>query len=80
VLAIDRKRESVTIKFTETAQIEPERLAQFVARSRGSQFSPGGVLKFHLKGTQPEDVIEQLQGLLRELSPEVVAQTWLQAK
>jgi transcription-repair coupling factor (superfamily II helicase) len=80
VLTIDRKRESVTIKFTETAQIEPERLAQFVARSRGSQFSPGGVLKFNLKGTQPEDVIEQLQGLLRELSPEVVAQTWLQTK
>ncbi len=80
VLTIDRKRESVTIKFTETAQIEPERLAQFVARSRGSQFSPGGVLKFNLKGTQPEDVIEQLQALLRELSPEVVAQTWLQAK
>jgi transcription-repair coupling factor (superfamily II helicase) len=80
VLTIDRKRESVTIKFTEQAQIEPERLAQFVARSRGSQFSPGGVLKFNLKGTQPEDVIEQLQALLRELSPEVVAQTWLQAK
>ena len=80
VLTIDRRRESVTIKFTETAQIEPERLAQFVARSRGSQFSPGGVLKFHLKGTQPEDVIEQLQALLRELSPEVVAQTWLQTK
>ena len=80
VLTVDRKRESVTIKFTETAQIEPERLAQFVARSRGSQFSPGGVLKFNLKGTQPEDVIEQLQALLRELSPEVVAQTWLQAK
>ena len=40
VLTVDRKRESVTIKFTETAQIaEPERLAQFVARSRGSQFS-----------------------------------------
>src|SRR5216684_3860239 len=80
VLTIDRKRESVTIKFTEQAQIEPERLAQFVARSRGSQFSPGGVLKFNLKGTQPEDVIEQLQALLRELSPDVIAQTWLQAK
>lgn len=45
----------------------------------GWQFSAGGVLKFNLKGTQPEDVIEQLQGLLRELSPEIVAQTtWLQ--
>ncbi|HEY2498467.1 MAG TPA: transcription-repair coupling factor [Candidatus Angelobacter sp.] len=80
VLAVDRKRDSVTIKFTEQAAIEPERLARFVAQARGAQFSPGGVLKFNLKSTQPEDVIDQLQGLLRELSPEVVAQTWLQAK
>ena len=80
VLAVDRKRDSVTIKFTEQAAIEPERLANFVAKSKGAQFSPGGVLKFNLKSTQPEAVIDQLQGLLRELSPEVTAQTWLQAK
>jgi len=42
VLAIDRKRDSATIKFTEQAQIEPERLARFVAQSKGAQFSPGG--------------------------------------
>jgi transcription-repair coupling factor (superfamily II helicase) len=80
VLAVDRKRDSVTIKFTEQAAIEPERLARFVAQSKGAQFSPGGVLKFNIKSTQPEAVIDQLNGLLRELSPEVVAQTWLQAK
>jgi transcription-repair coupling factor (superfamily II helicase) len=80
VLAIDRKRDSVTIKFTEQAAIEPERLARFVAQARGAQFSPGGVLKFSLKSTQPEELIDQLNGLLRELSPEVVAQAWLQAK
>ena len=80
VLAIDRKRDSVTIKFTEQAAIEPERLAHFVAQARGAQFSPGGVLKFSLKSTQPEELIDQLNGLLRELSPEVVAQAWLQAK
>ena len=80
VRAIDRKRDSVTIKFTEQASIEPERLARFVAQSRGAQFSPGGVLKFNIKSTQPEAVIDQINGLLRELSPEVVAQTWLQAK
>ena len=73
VLAIDRKRDSVTIKFTEQAAIEPERLARFVAQARGAQFSPGGVLKFNLKSTQPEELIDQLNGLLRELSPEVVA-------
>jgi hypothetical protein len=70
----------VTIKFTEQASIEPELLARYVAQTKGAQFSPGGVLKFNLKSTQPEAVIDQLQGLLRELSPEVVAQTWLQAK
>jgi hypothetical protein len=38
------------------------------------------VLKFNLKSTQPEEIIDQITGLLRELSPETVAQTWLQAK
>src|SRR5262249_6141516 len=80
VLAIDRKRDSVTIKFTEQAAIEPERLAKLVAQSRGAQFCPGGVLKFALNSTQPEAVIDQINGLLRELSPETVAQAWLQAK
>jgi transcription-repair coupling factor (superfamily II helicase) len=80
VLAIDRKRDSVTIKFTENAQIEPERLAKFVSQNRNAQFSPGGVLKFNLRSTQPEDVIDQINGLLRELSPEVVSETWLQPK
>ncbi len=80
VLAIDRKRDAVTIKFTEQAAVDPERLARFVAQNRGAQFSPGGVLKFGLKSTQPEAIIDQLNGLLRELSPETVAQTWLQPK
>jgi hypothetical protein len=38
------------------------------------------VLKFNIKSTRTEEVIDQINGLLRELSPEVVAQTWLQAK
>jgi len=80
VLAMDRKRDVVTIKFTEEAAVEPERLAHFVAQNRGAQFSPGGVLKFNLKSTQPEAIIDQLHGLLRELSPETVAQTWLAPK
>jgi transcription-repair coupling factor (superfamily II helicase) len=80
VLAIDRKRDSVTVKFTEQAQVDPERLARFVAGSRGAQFSPGGTLKFTLKSTKPEEIMDQINGLLRELSPEAVAQTWLQAK
>ena len=77
---MDRKRDSLTVKFTEQAQVDPERLAQFVASTRGAQFSPGGVLKLNLKSTQPDAIIDQLNGLLRELSPETTAQTWLQPK
>ena len=80
VLSIDRRRDAITLKFTEQAQVDPERLARFVANERGAQFSPGGVLKFHLKSTQQAEIIDQLNGLLRELSPEAVAQTWLHAK
>jgi transcription-repair coupling factor (superfamily II helicase) len=65
VLNIDRKRDGITIKFTEQAQIDPEKLAQFVARTKGAQFSPGGVLKFSLNSTQPEAVMEQVGELLR---------------
>ncbi|HWX56032.1 MAG TPA: transcription-repair coupling factor [Verrucomicrobiae bacterium] len=72
VLNIDRKRESLTIKFAEQAAIEPERLARFVAETKGSQFTPGGVLKFNLKSTQPEAVMQQVGTLLKDLSAEVV--------
>ena len=72
VLTVDRKRDVVTIKFTEQATVDPERLARFVAQNKGAQFSPGGVLKFNLKSTQPELVIYQLSALLRELSAEAL--------
>jgi transcription-repair coupling factor (superfamily II helicase) len=72
VLTIDRKRDTVTIKFTEQAAVDPERLAKFVAGARGAQFTPGGVLKFNLKSTQAEVVIEQVSGLLRELGAATV--------
>ncbi|HEY6348635.1 MAG TPA: transcription-repair coupling factor [Candidatus Angelobacter sp.] len=72
VMNVDRKRDSLTIKFTEQASVDPERLAKFVARTRGAQFTPGGVLKFTLKSTQPEAVMEQVSGLLKELSAEAV--------
>jgi transcription-repair coupling factor (superfamily II helicase) len=72
VLNIDRRRDTVTIKFTEQAAVDPERLARFVAQTRGAQFTPGGVLKFNLKSTQAEAIMEQVGSLLKELSPESV--------
>ncbi|MFZ3210145.1 MAG: transcription-repair coupling factor [Terriglobales bacterium] len=72
VAAIDRRREQVTIRFTQEAGVDPEKLAHFVAGQPGAQFSPNGVLKFSLKATQAEEVLERLKRLLEELAGEAV--------
>ena len=74
VSQIERKREAVSIRFTEKANVDPERLAQFVAKERGSQFTPAGILKFSLQEKQPEQVLGRLKSLLEELAGEAVAQ------
>jgi transcription-repair coupling factor (superfamily II helicase) len=74
VAAIDRKREQVSVRFTETAAVDPGKLAQFVARERGAQFSPGGVLKFTLRSTQAADVLRALRELLEQLASEEIHQ------
>jgi transcription-repair coupling factor (superfamily II helicase) len=72
--AIDRRREGVSIKFAESAAVDPEKLARFVAQNRGAQFSPSGMLKFQISSTSAEEVLTRLRGLLEELStPKVPA-------
>ena len=68
VNAIERKRDQVSIKFRQTATVDPERLARFVASQRGTQFSPDGTLKFTQKVTAAEDVLSHLKRLLEELA------------
>jgi len=70
VLGIDRKRESVQIRFSEQATVDPARLAEFVGKTKGVQFSPGGLLKFNLKSTDAELALFQITSLLHELSGE----------
>ncbi len=70
VIGIDRKRESVQIRFSEQASVDPARLAEFVGKTRGAQFSPGGLLKFNLKSTDAELALFQITSLLNELSGE----------
>lgn len=65
--ALDRKRDIIIIKFKQNANIDPGKLAQFVASQRGSQFTPDGTLKFVCKSTSPEEVLFQLRNLLEEL-------------
>jgi transcription-repair coupling factor (superfamily II helicase) len=70
VAQIERRREAVSIRFTESASVDPERLARFVAGEPGSQFTPAGVLKFALKEKQPEQVLARLKSLLEQLAGE----------
>ena len=70
VAQIERKRDAVSIRFTQKAMVDPERLAQFVAKEPGSQFSPAGVLKFTLKEKQAEEVLLRLKSLLEQLTGE----------
>ncbi len=72
VAQIERRREAVSIRFTEKAAVDPERLARFVAEEPGSQFTPAGVLKFSLKEKQPEQVLVRLKSLLEQLAGEQV--------
>jgi transcription-repair coupling factor (superfamily II helicase) len=73
VAGIERKRDQINIRFTEHAQIEPERLARFVAGERGAQFTPSGILRFTLRSTAPQQALERLQSLLLELAGQPVA-------
>jgi transcription-repair coupling factor (superfamily II helicase) len=68
VMAIDRKRDSVTFKFRQNAAVDPEQLAHFVAGQRGAQFTPDGLLKFVLKLTSADDVLRALRGVLEQLA------------
>jgi transcription-repair coupling factor (superfamily II helicase) len=70
VAQIERRREAVSIRFTEKATVDPERLARFVAAEAGAQFTPAGVLKFNLKEKQPEQVLVKLKALLEQLAGE----------
>ena len=67
--AIERKRDLISIRFRENAEIDPGKLAQFVSTQRGAQFTPDGTLKYVSKAVAPAEVLAQLRGLLQELSP-----------
>jgi transcription-repair coupling factor (superfamily II helicase) len=70
VTQIERRREAVSVRFTETAAVDPDRLARFVASEPGRLFTPAGVLKFSLTEKQPEQVLARLKSLLEQLAGE----------
>jgi transcription-repair coupling factor (superfamily II helicase) len=69
VTRVERKRDLVSVNFTQNAAVEPEKLARFVSTQRGAQFTPGGTLKFLVKGaTQAEEVLARIRAVLEELT------------
>jgi transcription-repair coupling factor (superfamily II helicase) len=72
VAQIERRRDAVSVRFTEKATVDPERLARFVQGEVGSQFTPAGVLKFTLKEKQPELILTRLKALLNQLAGDAV--------
>ncbi len=68
VVAIERKRDFVTLKFRPDATVDPEQLARFVSAQRGAQFTPDGMLKFVLKATAAEEVLRALRTILEQLA------------
>ena len=65
---IERKRELVNIKFRQDASIDPGKLARFVASQRGAQFTPDGMLKFSIRISSAEGILQTLRDLLEELA------------
>jgi transcription-repair coupling factor (superfamily II helicase) len=70
---IERKRDLVSIRFNEKAEVDAGKLAQFVARNRGSQFTPQGVLKFSLSSNRADEVLDRLRQVLQEIAGAPVA-------
>jgi len=73
VAQIERRRDLVNIKFNEKAEIDPARLAQFVAHEKGAAFTPQGVLKFTMKQSRAEDVLGGLRQFLQMLAGDTVS-------
>ncbi len=68
VTGIDRHRDTVNVKFGESAAIDPEKLMRFVATKKGANFSPQGVLKFTLIASAAEQVLGNLRSMLESLA------------
>jgi transcription-repair coupling factor (superfamily II helicase) len=68
VTAIDRKRETVSMKFRPDAAIDPAKLARFVSSEPDSQFTPDQTLRFTMKAEGSRDVLNQLRQVLEQLS------------
>jgi transcription-repair coupling factor (superfamily II helicase) len=77
VAQLDRKRDLLHLRFTEKANVDPERLMRLVAKNarKGAQFTPQGVLKYPLSAsnvTDPMQLMAEARSLLEAIQMEPV--------
>ena len=71
MLSIDKTPEGIAIKFSEKARISPEKLSEFVSRDAQSSFTPAGVLRLNLEGSQADNELQTAREALLELRLDV---------
>jgi transcription-repair coupling factor (superfamily II helicase) len=69
IVAIDRIKDSFSIKLSEKAKVDPEKLMRLLEENKAASFSPTGVLKLKLDAGELEDkrVFAELKSLLARL-------------
>jgi transcription-repair coupling factor (superfamily II helicase) len=70
VEAIDRRHNLLNIKFHKETRVDPTRLMNLVAKSRGAQFTPAGVLLLPVEATSAGEILTSLEEKLAQLGPE----------
>ncbi|MGH9481668.1 MAG: TRCF domain-containing protein, partial [Terriglobales bacterium] len=68
LLALERRRDQLWLRFAPQAQMDPQRLAQWMDRTPGAQFTPEGVLKLPFAANGATAVLESVGGQLAALS------------
>lgn len=68
VESLDKRGQSLTVKFHPRTRMNPERLMRLVQNEEGAQFTPAGVLRLPLKPSpDPGHLLAQVKGFLLEL-------------
>jgi transcription-repair coupling factor (superfamily II helicase) len=74
VEAVDRRHNLLNIKFHKETRVDPARLMNLVAKTRGAQFTPAGVLLLPLEAPSAGEILRHLEEKLAQLQvPEQVA-------
>jgi transcription-repair coupling factor (superfamily II helicase) len=67
IQSIDRRQGYLNLKFHPESRIDPARLMELVSRTEGAQFTPAGVLRLPVEGTDPSRVLVRLKAVLEGL-------------